>query len=164
MFPQAVPKKLPERGYALLAEPRDEHNASIISWPGEYDYGGMTIRGLGDPSTSSGGGSHVSYVVTTEGLRCGFLSSPLGSWNEQEIELLGDLDVLVLPAEDAKLVQTIVEEVDPPVVIPLPGKDPKVYREVLQACGAKEVAPVSEVKLKKSSLPTETREVYVLGA
>lgn len=139
----------------MLAEPVDARDARVISWPGEYDYGGMTIRGLGQ-------NGHVSYVVSMEGMRCGFLSSPLRSWNEQEIELLGDLDVLVLPAEDAKLVQTIVEEVDPPVVIPLPGKDPKVYREVLQACGAKETALVSEVKLKKSSLPTETREVYVL--
>jgi hypothetical protein len=143
----------------LLAEPVDARDANVISWPGEYDYGGMTIRGL-----AQNGDAHVSYVVTTDGLRCGFLSSPLGSWNEQEIELLGDLDVLVIPAENAKLVQTIVEEVDPPVVIPLPGKDPKVYKEVLQACGAKETAPVSEVKLKKGSLPSDSRAVYVLEA
>ena len=119
----------------------------------------MTIRGLGQ-----NGGEKVSYVVTVEGLRCGFLPSPLGKWSEQEVEQLGDLDVLVVPADNEKLVQTIVEAVDPPVIIPLKTKDDKIYKEVLDVCGGKDMERVKEVKLKKSSLPTESREVYVLEA
>lgn len=126
-----------------------------VSWPGEYDYGGISIRGFGR-------NGHVSYIVTTEGLRCGFFSSPLGQLEDHEIEALGDLDVLVVPAEDVKKVQQIVEEVDPPVVIPIKTKDSKVFQEVVAACGGKDVETVKEVKLKKSTLPTESREVYVL--
>jgi hypothetical protein len=155
VFPSASPKKLPEKTYCLLPTPEKTSSSACISWPGEYDYGGLAIRGLGK-------GDQVSYIVTSEGLRCGFLSSPIGKWEEQEIETLGDLDVLVLPSDDPKAVQHIVEEVDPPVVIPLRGKDAKAYQEVLKICGAKDSEPVKEVKLKKSGLPTDTRVVYVL--
>lgn len=158
VFPESKTEKMVgEKKYVLLAKPELEARSSIISWPGEYDFSGMTIRGIGQEE-----GKQVSYVVVTEGLRCGFLSSPLQEWSEHEVELLGDLDVLVIPADDAKLVQHLVEEVDPPVVIPLPSKDAKTYQEVLKVCGAKEVAPVPEVKLKKGSLPADSRTVYVL--
>ena len=101
--------------------------------------------------------------MTAENIRCGFLSSPLGKLEDHEVEAFGDLDVLVIPAEDVKTVQKIVEEIDPPVVIPIKTKDDKAFQEVVAACGGKDVEPVKEVKLKKSSLPTESREVYVLG-
>ena len=157
VFPtEKLTKKLDEKTYRLLPIPeKTTFNPSVISWPGEYDRGGITIRGISHDS-------QVSYVVTTEGLRCGFLSSPLHEWGEHALELLGDIDVLVLPAENTKLVQHIVEEIDPPVVIPLRGKDAKVYQEVLKVCGAKDSAPVKEVKLKKSGLPADSRVVYVL--
>ncbi len=156
VFPSEAPKKpTADKTYHLLATPERESVPSVISWPGEYDYGGLTIRGVSH-------GDHVSYIVTAEGLRCGFFSSPLHEWKDHEVETLGDLDVLVIPADDPKLVQHIVEEVDPPVVIPLRGKDPKAYQEVLKVCGAKDSAPVKEVKLKKSGLPTDTRVVHVL--
>ena len=167
MFPKEVPKKSPgEKHHVLLATPSESTEPWIVSWPGEYDFNGIAINAIGQaPSTGSGQGTlQVSYLVMAEGLRTGFLSSPLRDWTEQEIERLGDLDILVIPADDAKLVQKIVEEVDPPVVIPLRTKDEKTFQEVLRACGAKDEAPVKEVKLKKSSLPTETRMVYVLEA
>ena len=156
VFPAEAPKKaLPENTYCLLSTPEKTSAKSTISWPGEYDYNGLAIKGLGTES-------QVSYILTTEGLRCGFLSAPLGDWGEPELEKLGDLDILVIAAEDAKKVQHIVEEVDPPVVIPLRGKDEKTYQEVLRLCGAKDSEPVKEVKLKKSGLPTDARVVYVL--
>jgi len=155
VFPES--KKADGDRRVLLSAPIDGQDDRIISWPGEYDYDGIAIRGIGQKE-----GKQVSYVVTTENIRFGFVSSPLCAWNEHEIELLGDLDVLVVPAEDVKKVQAIVEEVDPPVVIPLRTKDAAVYQEVVAACGGKETEPVKEVSLKKSTLPTETREVYVL--
>lgn len=160
MFPKGKGEKSSgEKQYVLLSTPGQGSPSSIVSWPGEYDFGGITIRGIGQGDTPQ-----VSYVVMNEGLRCGFLSSPLREWSEHEIELLGDLDVLVIPADDPKLVQHLVEEIDPPVVIPLPSKDAKTYQEVLKVCGAKGAEPVKEVKLKKGGLPADGRTVYVLEA
>ena len=158
MFPaEAAKKPASGKNYVLLSAPVEDDRAWVVSWPGEYEYGGTAIRGIGQMD-----GKQLSYVVIADGLRCGFLSSPLREWTAEEIELLGDLDVLVIPADDVKLVQKIVEEVDPPVVIPLSTKDDRTFQEVLRACGAKETAPVQEVKLKKSGLPVDSRVVYVL--
>ena len=68
----------------------------------------------------------------------------------------------MIPAEDTKKVQKLVEEIDPRVVIPIKMKDEKIYREILAACGGKDLEEVKEVKLKKNTLPTDTREVYAL--
>jgi hypothetical protein len=155
LFPDAK-DKLSEGTYMLLGSPDDSEETGRISWPGEYEHGGISIKGIAHE-----GGKQVSYVVTTENLRCGFASSPLQEFSEKDEEMLGELDVLVIPPDDAKKAQKLVEEVDPPVVI-IPVGEQKSFKEVLAACGGKDAETVKEVKLKKGSLPTETREVYVL--
>lgn len=142
----------------MLAESQENDESGVISWPGEYDYSGVAIRGVGHDSWKS-----VSYIVTIDGMRCGVLASPLEEWNDEDIELLGDLDILMVPAEDAKKVQKIIDEVDPRVVIPLKTND-KTWSEVVSACGGKGAEEVKDVKIKKSTLPTESREVYVLSS
>ena len=142
--------------YVLLSSPQEEASDFIISWPGEYDYAGMIIKGIGQAE-----GSQVSFVVMMEDLRVGFVSSPLQAWSSHDLEVLGDLDVLIVPGDDAKLVQKLVEEVDPPVTIPLQTKT-DAWSEVLSACGAKDAEPVKEAKLTKSGLPKDAREVVVL--
>lgn len=157
VFPPEVPSKpVGENTFILVTQPQETERADVISWPGEYDFSGMTVRSIGQ-----GEEGQVSYVVTMEEMRIGFLSTPLREWGDLDIELLGDIDVLCIPSGDPKLVQKIIEEVDPRVLIPLPT-DPQTYAEVLRICGAAESAPVPDVKLKKASLPKESREVYVL--
>jgi hypothetical protein len=157
VFPSSAGKPTGENNYVLLDSPQEEYAEHIVSWPGEYDYGGVSIRGIGQKE-----GKQVSYIVTADNIRCGFVSSPMQEFTEADEEIIGDLDVLVVPAEDVKKVQKLVEDVDPRVVIPINTGDEKIFREVVAVCGGKEVEEVSEVKLKKSSLPTESREVYVL--
>jgi len=141
----------------LHALPQEGDSNDQISWPGEYDFGGVTIRAMG-----KGENDQVSYIITAEDMRCGFMSAPLFELTEADTEVIGDLDVLVVPAGDVKAVQKLLEEVDPRVIIPVKTGDEKSYRDVLAACGGKDLEEVKEVKLKKSTLPTETREVYVL--
>ncbi len=155
--PEAKAMKGGEKSFVLLGSPQDQATASVLSWPGEYDVQGMAIRGVGQRE-----GQQVSYVVIMDGVRLGFLSAPLGSWSEDELGALGDLDVLALPAEDAKQTVTILEEVDPRVLIPLPTKDLKTFEAVLHAAGAGDAKPQKEVKLKGGSLPQDSRAVYVL--
>ena len=147
----------PESGDLLLMSTPEETPADeAISWPGEYDVSGIAIRGVGHNE-----GQQVSYLATIDGTRCAFVSSPMHEWTDQEIESLGDVDVLVVPAEDGKKVQTIIDEVDPRVVILIPGKGGKIDNDAVKACGAQGKAHVSEHKVK--GLPAEGREVVVLG-
>jgi hypothetical protein len=140
----------------LLSTPDEKPKEGEISWPGEYDSDGVAIRGIGHDE-----GARVSYAVETEGKRIAFLSSPLHQWSDHELELLGDVDVLFLPADDAKVAQELIDKVDPRVLIPLPTKDEAVFTELLKICGAQDKELSDEYKVK-GGLPSEGREVVIL--
>lgn len=140
----------------ILSVPEEEPTPNVISWPGEYDRAGTTIHGIGQSE-----GQQVSFVVVEDGVRIAFPSSPLLDWSDSELEMLGDVHVLVLPAEDAKLCQKLLDEIDPRVLMLVPASDGSLHPDVLKACGAQGKEQVSEYKLKGS--PAEGREVVVFG-
>lgn len=140
----------------LLSSPEEEVSKGTISWPGEYDMQGVLIRGIGHDE-----GSRVSFVLTIDNVRIACLSAPLHDWNDHELELLGDVDVFVTPTGDAKLVQKLVDEIDPRILVPLQTGEDASFSEILKSMGAQDVEPVAEYKLK-GSLPSEGREVVVL--
>ena len=82
---------------------------------------------------------------------------------DQELELFGDIDILFLPADNAKIAQNLIDQVDPRALIPLPTKDQETFEEILKICGAqgKESEEVFKVK-GRTSLPAEGREVVIL--
>ncbi|MCA9370388.1 MAG: hypothetical protein KC680_00305 [Candidatus Peregrinibacteria bacterium] len=141
---------------SLLGTPKEEVKKGVISWPGEYDVGGLAIRGIGHEE-----GQKVSYAIDNGSVRIAFISTPLHQWTDHNMELLGDIDILCLPADDAKLAQKFIDEVDPRVLIPLPTKDEATFVELLKAVGAQDKDIESEYKLK-GGLPVEGREVVIL--
>src|SRR3989338_1174550 len=132
------------KAVTLLATPEEQPRTKVFSWPGEYDSAGMTLRGIGHTD-----GRQVSFVAVVNKVRCAFVSSPLHEWNANELELLGDIAVLVVPAEKPKVLQKIIDEVDPRMLILMPVQG-KVDPDVLNVCGAKDSEPVSEYKLKRA--------------
>ena len=116
----------------------------------------MSLKGVGHLE-----GKQVSYVAHIDGVRMGFLSAPLQDWSEMQIEAVGDIDVLVLPASETKLTQKLIDEFDPRILVLLPGKDKEALKAVEKVIGVKE--RVSEYKLK-GSLPAEGREVVMLAS
>ena len=136
------PEKEVKDAMALLSAPEETPSEATRSWPGEYDHGGVAYRGIGHDE-----GGKVSWVAEIDGVRCGFIPAPLHEWSDHELELMGDLDVLAVAAEDAKTVQKILDEVDPRVLIPLPTIDKDAFDEVLKVAGAKEKETVSEYKI-----------------
>ena len=151
VFPES-PKPI-EGEIVLVAVPEEKPTRGIVSWPGEYNIGGISIRGVGHLD-----GRQASFVLEAEGVRVGVLSAPLQDWTDKQLESVPDIDVLVIPAEDGKLAQKLIDEFDPRVLLVLPGKDLAVLEK---AVGVKE--HLAEYKLK-GSLPAEGREAYVLEA
>ncbi len=147
--------KLSDKDINLLALPEETETPGVISWPGEYNRGGVSVRGIGHED-----GEQVSYVADPDGVRCAFLSEPVKDWTDKQIESVGDIDVMVLPAADAKLVQKLVDEFDPRVLILLPGEDKTALAAIEKIVGVKERA--KEYKLK-GALPAEGREVILLA-
>ncbi len=152
----AFPKKPVNDAISLLATPEENPKASVLSWPGEYDVSGVAIRGIGQKE-----GQQVSYLLQIEDLRVAVVSSPVEEWSQEDIERLGDVHVLVLPADDAKHCQTLLEEIDPRLLVLTPAADGKLSADVLKVTGAAGKETVSEYKLK-GALPQEGREVVVL--
>ncbi len=154
VFPEKLEKFDPETTIIMLGAPEEQSTPGVISWPGEYNEGGVSIKGIGHEE-----GQQVSYVVDAEGTRLAFLSQPLQDWTDQQLEAVGDIDVLVLPAGDIKLVQKLVDEFDPRILLLLPGGKGDLGA-VQKIMSPKET--VDEYKLK-GSLPAEGREVVVLA-
>ncbi|MBU0766935.1 hypothetical protein KKF55_04100 [Patescibacteria group bacterium] len=145
---------------SLLSNPEKEPTEGVISWPGEYDYDGVAVRGIWHDESEK-----VSYAIEINEIRVAFLSSPLKEWTDYELELLGDIDILFMPADDVKIAQKLIDLIDPRTLIPLLTKDEETFEELLDKCGAKGKEPENEYKVKgKSSLPAEGREVVILKA
>jgi hypothetical protein len=154
----AYPKKPVSGAVNLLSVPEEDPKGTAISWPGEYDVGGVAIRGVGQSE-----GQHVSYTMQMDDFRVALPSGPLEEWSQSDIERLGDVQVLVLPAESPKIAQSLIEEIDPRLLVIVAGSDGSMHPDVLKAAGATGKEPVTEYKLK-GGLPAEGREVIILSA
>lgn len=151
------PAKVPKDTWCLLSHPEEELlNKKAVSWPGEYDFGGVTVRAVGQEA-----GKQVSYACHTENIRIAFVDAPILEWADTEIEKLGDVDVLVMAADNPKKITPFIEAVDPRVIILFEVKDGDLAGTA-KACGATSVEAVSEFKVKPSTLPSDSRQVIVL--
>jgi hypothetical protein len=154
----AYPKKPVAGEINLLSMPTEDSNADIVSWPGEYDIAGVTIKGIGHAENDQ-----VSFVVEADGYRIAFPSLPLQEFTDADIEKMGEVQVLVLPAEDAKRGIKILEDLDPRIVFIVPGSNGELDQDVLKQSGGVGKEQVSDYKLK-GALPMDGREVVVFSA
>lgn len=152
-FPDTADSKA---AISLLSSPEEDVQEGVVSWPGEYDLHEIAIRGIGHDE-----GQEVSYVIDDGKVRIAFLCTPLRQWTDHELELLGNVDVLCIPADDAKIAQKIIDEVDPRILLPLPTSDENTFVELLKIVGAQEKEIEKEYKIK-GSLPAEGRDVVIL--
>lgn len=152
------PGKPSKDGWSILSHPEESlENKRVVSWPGEYDFGGVTVRAIGQEE-----GKQVSYTCNADGIRSAFVDAPVLAWSDAEIEKLGDIDVLVVAADDPKKVVGLVESVDPRIIILTKTKDGDLPG-CAKALGQTAPAAVPELKVKPGSLPTDSRQVVVLG-
>ncbi len=149
----------PQQGvWSLLSHPEEILSSpSVISWPGEYDFLGVTMRGIGQDQ-----GKQVSYQCVADGVRLGFIDAPVLDWTDSDIERLGDVDVLVIAADQPKKVTAIIESIDPRIVVLFDVKDGDTSG-VAKALGQPSVSPINELKVKPGSLPQDSRQVVLLG-
>ena len=143
--------------WSLLSGPREELEEKVISWPGEYDFDGVSIRAIGQEE-----GKRVSYTCAIEGVRCAFIDAPISAWTEKELEGFGEIDVLCIKADNSKNVVPLLEEVDPRLLLIAPSEEEKGIAALVKACGGAAGEPVAEYKVKSGALPEGTRQVVVL--
>lgn len=151
------PVKITPDTWSLLSHPEESlDNKKVVSWPGEYDFGGVTVRAIGQEA-----GKQVSYACHTENIRMAFVDAPILEWTDTEIEKLGDVDVIVIAADNAKKITPLIEAIDPRVIILFSVKGGDLAGTA-KACGASSPETVAEFKVKPSSLPSDSRHIVVL--
>ena len=141
-----------------------------ITDPGEYDVKGVTVTGI--PLKQEKGYVTV-FLIESEDIRILNLTH-IGQWNmkEEEIEELGDIDILILPVGgntvlSASAAAKVVNEVEPKIVIPSQYKMKDLILDldsldkfVKEMGGKKE--ELEKLTVKKKELQEEGTKLVIL--
>jgi len=147
----------------------DGGNGFTIFGPGEYEIKGVFIYGIRTFQKKT------IFLIEVEGMRIGYLGEISQPLRPEEIKNLGELDVLLLPVGDKKLVfspvqaKEMVEVIEPALVIPCCYRLPstKIEFEPLEKfsreMGLKEVEKFDKLRLKKNDIKQERTRVVILN-
>ncbi len=124
---------------------------NLLTWPGEYEYGGVGVNLFLLPNKNLG-----AKIFTEDG-RVLFLPLLDKELTEQEMEVFGDIDVLVVETgETNTFLKKMVEEIDPKAVLPVGAGTEKFLVQM----GATQVDTTEEYIVDASSLPPD-KTVFV---
>lgn len=148
-----------------------EKTPFAITGPGEYEVGGVFIKGL--PSVSNYGGEKIIntvYMVALEGMNICFLGS-LGDIDlpKDTDEAIDDVDILFVPIGgegvlDAAKAYKLAVSIAPKIIIPIHYGDLGIkdaLKTFLKEAG-ESPAPVGKLTLKKKDIEGKEAEVVVL--
>lgn len=151
--------------------PEGDKSTFSIAHAGEYEVRGIFVKGIAAPTKEDV--SHTIYKITIEEVRIGFLGALDRKLKDAEVEALGEIDVLIVPAGgknvmDAKVAAETVNQVEPRLVIPsytyvkgvkekyAPAQD--LVKEI--GCASEDV---NKAKITKSNLPQEDMRMMILA-
>jgi len=134
---------LVEADILLITHSHPDHNNAqtvkdspfLISGPGEYEIGGVFIKGVPAFHDDEGGkerGEVTIYTIESEDLKICHLSDfGQKELTEEQLESIGDIDILMIPIGgvytiSAKEAAKIVSQIEPKIVIPMHYQIPKL--------------------------------------
>jgi len=151
-----------------------EKKAVVLKGPGEYESGGIHIRGVftyHDSVLGKKDGLNTVYVVNLENMNiCHF-----GDFGESELrgetkEDIGEVDILFIPIGgnsviDSEKAAKIVSQIEPKVVIPMHYGDSgsAELKKFINEMGGNG-KPVDKLTLKKKDLEGKEMQFIVLNA
>ena len=141
-------------------------NPKLFSAPGEYEYSGVSVKGVMTPlaDQTSREERNVAFTITLDGINIchlGRLATPLTT---NIVDELGPIDVLLVPVGGHGLIelngiQQIMQDFDPKIVIPMQYKtqglqldlDPIVAFLTMQS--SSELQPQPRISVTPSNIP-----------
>lgn len=150
-----------------------------LEGPGEYEAGPFSMQGIAAQrhiDSKDQGKQATIYRIDTGEFRIALLGNVDATLSEEQLEMLGVVDVLILPVGgggytlDATSAATIVRQIEPKAVIPVHYSGPGVSYEVPQDAVdtfihelgvSAEVAP--KLKFKAATALPPSLTVYQLG-
>lgn len=143
-------------------------NPLVINQAGDFDLGEIVIKGVASYHDQNRGalrGQNIIYRIKSEGLTVVHLGDLGHTLSPAQVESLGKIDVLLLPVGgtytvDAEQAKQVLEQVAPPIVIPMHFKTAHIKLPIapVEAFLSKFARSVKTpfLNVNKDDLPTET--------
>jgi len=150
--------------------PLNDHH--VLTGPGEYEIGGVSIRGVASPADDPNVSKEINtvYAIVADGLQVVSLGTPGKPLSAQSIQQIARVDVLLVNTSNHGLeseeLASVVRSLEPKLVVPTgfdtgANKPSAEMGQLLTELGVKEYEPVPRLSVTKSSLPDERQVVVV---
>lgn len=151
----------------------------VIKGPGEYEIQGISLIGIPsfhDNQKGQARGKNTIFVIEMDRLRLCHLGDLGHKLEKNQIDLIGEIDVLMVPVGgiytiDYKVAEEVARAIEPKVILPMHFKHPKMRSELasklapvepfVAGMGAK-VRRESKLKINESSLPEDEQQIVLL--
>jgi L-ascorbate metabolism protein UlaG (beta-lactamase superfamily) len=144
----------------------------LVAGPGEYEVADVLIAGVATATEPSVGALSTAYVFRFDDLAVCHLGGARAKLTPQQIEEIGNVDVLLVPVGgngllNAAAAAEVVHQLEPKLVIPMeyridgmaPEREPVDH--FCREMGTKEFAAESKVSVTKNTLPSEVRVIVL---
>ncbi len=163
---------------ALVKPTARRERPFLISKPGEYELGGISVFGVQsfhDASQGSERGKNTIYTILLDDIRICHLGDLGHELTDEQREFIGGVDVLLCPVGGSTTINPqeavkVIRTLEPSIVIPMHYKtdrhDEKIFADLqpvsafLKEYGVEAIAQ-AKLEIEKETLPEET-EVVVL--
>lgn len=139
-----------------------------VSHAGEYEVRGVFVTGIDAPKKDKS--PHTIYRFDCESMHIAFLGALDRDLTEKEVDLLGPIDILILPAGgkdvlSASLATEIVSQIEPRLVIPsyVNGEDGYGTADAIKRELSGPTEEVSKFKIVKAGLPEEDMKLVIIS-
>ena len=138
----------------------------VLTGPGEYEIGGLSIRGVATPADDPAISKKINtvYIVDADGLQVAALGNPGSQPSAQSVQQISKVDVLIINTESQGLepdeLSNAIRNLEPKIVVPSGydsqlGKPSTEMQRLLTELGVKEFDATARVTVTKSGLPDE---------
>jgi L-ascorbate metabolism protein UlaG (beta-lactamase superfamily) len=154
---------------AVGGEPR------VITGPGEYEIRGVLISGVAafhDGESGKQLGRNTLYVIQMDDLRLCHLGDLGHVLSTEQVDEIGTVDVLFVPARghvlDTVKAAEVISQIEPSIIVPMhySSSDEAGLASIEKFChemGLRQIVPQPKLNVTRASLPQET-QVVVLDA
>lgn len=163
----------------------DHNNASsikgeyfLVDSPGEYEVKGIKIRGISsfhDNEQGSKRGLNTMYFIEIEGMRI-FHMGDFGEdrLEDRQLEELEKVDILMIPVGgtstiDAKTAASVINQIEPKIVIPMHYKIPRLLTpdlagvdKFMEEFGGEDVVPQDKLVIKQKDFADAEEKAKVV--
>ena len=154
-----------------------EGDPMVFNRPGEYEAAGVHFKGLHSFHNAKDDEEQLENTVFTinfDGVRFCHLGAQGTKLTPEQLELVGDVDILFLPIGgkgmiDAKKAKEIVEQIEPRIVIPMSyyiegsNLELNALEAFLSLMSVENTEAVDVFKVKRSEMPEDNSKIVVIN-